>query len=75
MQTFGPVRQLQQNSRYYSGVAPKRTMGELYHVTVQMPVYKEDLDEVIKPTIESLKKAITTYVSRMVVLHQAEQQC
>ena len=68
MQTFGPVRQLQQNSRYYSGVAPKRTMGELYHVTVQMPVYKEDLDEVIKPTIESLKKAITTYVFRLAVL-------
>ena len=62
-QIFGPVRQLQQNSRYYSGIAPKRTMGELHHVTVQMPVDKEDLDEVIKPTIESLKKAITTSVS------------
>ena len=37
-------------------------MGELHHVTVQMPVYKEDLDDVIRPTIESLKKAITTSV-------------
>jgi hypothetical protein len=46
---------------YYSGVAPKRTMGELSHVTIQMPVYKEGLEEVIRPTIESLKKAITTY--------------
>lgn len=36
-------------------------MGELAHVTVQMPVYKESLEEVIMPTITSLKKAITTY--------------
>lgn len=48
-------------SVYYSGVAPRRTMGELMHVTVQLPVYKEGLDEVIKPTITSLKRAITTY--------------
>lgn len=26
-----------------------------------MPVYKEDLEEVIKPTVESLQKAISTY--------------
>lgn len=50
------------NSRYFSGIAPKRTMGELAHVTVQLPVYKESLEEVIMPTIESLKKAITTWV-------------
>lgn len=36
-------------------------MGELAHVTVQLPVYKESLQEVIMPTIASLKKAITTY--------------
>lgn len=36
-------------------------MGELVHVTVQLPVYKESLEEVIMPTIASLKKAITTY--------------
>jgi hypothetical protein len=35
-------------------------MGELSHVTVQLPVYKESLDDVIRPTVESLKKAITT---------------
>ncbi|KAK4689791.1 hypothetical protein P7C73_g331, partial [Tremellales sp. Uapishka_1] len=75
-QIFGPVRQVTQKSRYYSGIAPKRTMGELSHVTVQLPVYKvclsakreflvdttqESLEDVIEPTIESLKKAITTY--------------
>jgi cellulose synthase/poly-beta-1,6-N-acetylglucosamine synthase-like glycosyltransferase len=36
-------------------------MGELSHVTVQLPVYKESLEDVIMPTIESLKRAITTY--------------
>jgi cellulose synthase/poly-beta-1,6-N-acetylglucosamine synthase-like glycosyltransferase len=36
-------------------------MGELAHVTVQLPVYKESLEDVIMPTIASLKKAITTY--------------
>nr|XP_031861885.1 uncharacterized protein CI109_002714 [Kwoniella shandongensis]KAA5528957.1 hypothetical protein CI109_002714 [Kwoniella shandongensis] len=60
-QTFGPIRQVTQKSKYFSGVAPKRTMGELSHVTVKLPVYKESLEEVIQPTIESLKKAITTY--------------
>ena len=59
-QIIGPIRQITSNSYYFSGVAPKRTMGELAHVTVQMPVYKESLEEVIMPTIESLKKAITT---------------
>jgi cellulose synthase/poly-beta-1,6-N-acetylglucosamine synthase-like glycosyltransferase len=36
-------------------------MGELAHVTVQLPVYKESLEDVIIPTVESLKRAITTY--------------
>ncbi|KAE8540333.1 hypothetical protein D1P53_003278 [Cryptococcus gattii VGV] len=40
---------------------PKRTMEVLPHVTVQLPVYKESLEDVIMPTIKSLKKAITTY--------------
>ena len=60
-QILGPIRQVTSNSKYYSGTAPKRTMGELVHVTVQLPVYKESLEEVIMPTIASLKKAITTY--------------
>lgn len=59
-QILGPIRQVTGKSNYFSGVAPKRTMGELAHVTVQMPVYKESLEEVIMPTIESLKRAITT---------------
>lgn len=64
LQCVGPVSQMRENSRYYSGLPPKRLRrdaGPLPHVTVQMPVYKEGLDAVIAPTIESLKTAISTY--------------
>ncbi|WVW78745.1 hypothetical protein I302_100705 [Kwoniella bestiolae CBS 10118] len=60
-QIFGPVAQCHQNSSYYSGKAPTRMTGRLPHITIQMPVYKEGLEGVIIPTVESLKKAITTY--------------
>ncbi|GAK65949.1 glycosyltransferase family 2 protein [Moesziomyces antarcticus] len=60
-QILGPVRQLHQNSRFYSGKAPKRIIGQLPHITIQMPVYKESLEGVLIPTIESVKKAISTY--------------
>lgn len=36
-------------------------MQALPHVTIQMPVYKEGLAAVIKPTVVSLKAAISTY--------------
>lgn len=56
---------MNQNSKYYSGIAPKRLnrdlIGELPHVTIQMPVYKEGLISVIEPTVRSLKAAISTY--------------
>lgn len=55
------------NSKYYSAVAPPRLNaknGPLPHVTIQCPVYKESLDAVIRPTIESLEKAIRTYESQ-----------
>lgn len=61
VQIFGPVRQVTQNSKSFTGVPPKRTAGVLPHVTVQCPVYKEGLKAVIHPTIVSLKKAISTY--------------
>ncbi|XP_014557272.1 hypothetical protein COCVIDRAFT_26122 [Bipolaris victoriae FI3] len=65
-QIFGPTDQMNENSRYYSGKAPKRlhrdTFGApLPHVTVQMPVYKEGLRTVIEPTVRSIKQAISTY--------------
>jgi hypothetical protein len=63
-QIFGPISQLNINSKFYSGIAPRRlnrSHGVLPHVTIQMPVYKEGLVGVIQPTIISLKAAISTY--------------
>ncbi|EST06923.1 hypothetical protein PSEUBRA_003722 [Kalmanozyma brasiliensis GHG001] len=60
-QILGPIRQLHTNSQYFSGKAPTRITGALPHITIQMPVYKESLEGVLMPTIESVKKAISTY--------------
>lgn len=63
-QIFGPVSQMAQNSKFYSGLPPKRLhrdAGPLPHVTIQLPVYKEGLSAVVEPTVESLKAAISTY--------------
>lgn len=65
-QIIGPINQVNQNSKTYSGVAPRvRLSAEngqaLPHVTVQMPVYKEGLRAVIEPTVHSIKAAISTY--------------
>jgi hypothetical protein len=49
------------NSRYYSAIKPRRLTGDLPHVTVQCPVYKETLEAVIAPTVRSVKKAMRTY--------------
>ena len=61
---LGPTNQLNQNSKFYSAqVSPSRVYrsGRLPHVTIQCPVYKESLVNVIQPTISSLKEAISTY--------------
>ena len=61
-QILGPSKQMHENSKYYSGIAPRRLpRGNLPHVTIQCPVYKEGLYSVIDPTIRSLKVAISTY--------------
>jgi hypothetical protein len=63
-QIFGPISQLNINSKFYSGKAPRRLTRyyqALPHVTIQMPVYKEGLVAVLAPTIKSLKAAISTY--------------
>ena len=61
-QLFGPTDQMNQNSKYYSGKAPCRlSRGDLPHVTIQCPVYKEGLWSVIDPTVKSLKAAMATY--------------
>jgi len=65
-QILGPISNCLSNSRYYSGVAPNirkaYQMGfDPPHITIQMPVYKEGLNAVIRPTVESLKEAISHY--------------
>ena len=59
---FGPTQQMRSNSRFYSNNrSPRLRTDELPHVTIQCPVYKEGLSEVIRPTIQSVKQAISTY--------------
>lgn len=62
---IGPIAHVYQNSKYYSAIPPpappKGTTEELPHITVQMPVYKESLEQTIAPSIESIKKAMQTY--------------
>ena len=61
-QIFGPTHQMKDNTKYYSGERPRRITPEvLPHVTIQCPVYKEDLHKTITPTVHSLKQAISTY--------------
>lgn len=61
-QLFGPSKQMNENSKFFSGIAPARVLrGDLPHVTIQCPVYKEGLYSVIDPTVKSLKAAISTY--------------
>ena len=61
-QLLGPTRQMVQNSKFYSGLRPRRLVGgDLPHLTIQCPVYKEGLYSVIDPTMKSLKAAIATY--------------
>jgi hypothetical protein len=49
------------NSKYYSAIPPIRLTGDLPHVTIQCPVYKEGLASVIAPTVKSVKQAMLTY--------------
>ncbi|KAK9324902.1 glycosyl transferase family group 2-domain-containing protein [Lipomyces orientalis] len=64
MQLLGPVAQMYTNSSTFSAVKPPRLSAskvQLPHVTIQCPVYKESLEGVIHPTMQSLLTAITTY--------------
>lgn len=63
LQIVGPITHLQTNSKFYSATRPKTTIARsnLPHVTIQCPVYKEDLWDVIDPTIQSCRAAIATY--------------
>jgi len=58
---IGPISQMNMNSKHYSAVTVPRLTRNLPHVTIQCPVYKESLEEVIMPTVQSIKQAISTY--------------
>ncbi|GAA5885467.1 hypothetical protein JCM6882_009630 [Rhodosporidiobolus microsporus] len=62
VQFVAPVGVLGENSLYFSAKPPPRNItGPLPHITIMMPVYKESLEEVLVPTIESVSQAIRTY--------------
>jgi hypothetical protein len=68
-QAIGPTGYLKMNSRFYSAKKPnlQRAIAKGFTpptITIQMPVYKEKLEEVILPTVTSLKAAISYYESR-----------
>ncbi|KAF8962847.1 glycosyl transferase family group 2-domain-containing protein [Flammula alnicola] len=61
---IGPIAQYHENSRYYSAVRPEPIPEVdrcLPHITVEMPVYKESLEDTIALSVFSLKKAMQTY--------------
>ncbi|KAF5339551.1 hypothetical protein D9611_011423 [Ephemerocybe angulata] len=61
---LGPIAHFHSNSKYYSAIKPRPNKAvdmNLPHVTIQMPVYKESLEQVLAPSIRSLKKAMQTY--------------
>ena len=58
---IGPVRQMNINSKHYSAKTSPRLTRDLPHITIQCPVYKEGLATVIAGTIQSVKRAISTY--------------
>ncbi|KAJ7758797.1 glycosyl transferase family group 2-domain-containing protein [Mycena maculata] len=60
----GPVAQYHENSRYYSAIRPepnREVDSQLPHVTIELPVYTESLEETITPSVFSIKKAMQTY--------------
>ncbi|KAH9979496.1 glycosyl transferase family group 2-domain-containing protein [Lactifluus volemus] len=62
--SLGPVAQYHENSKYYSAVKPaphKEVDAHLPHITIELPVYKESLEQTITPSVMSLKKAMQTY--------------
>lgn len=61
-QIWGPIQQLDRNSKYYSACRPSQLQNStLPHLTIQCPVYKEGLQAVIAPTVRSLKRAMAFY--------------
>ncbi|KAF9448412.1 hypothetical protein P691DRAFT_759933 [Macrolepiota fuliginosa MF-IS2] len=61
---IGPVAQYHENSRYYSSRKPVPNPdvdSRLPHITIEMPVYKESLEDTISKSVYHIKKAMQTY--------------
>ena len=55
--SFGPVAQYHENSKYYSAVKPaanKAIDAHLPHITVELPVYRESLSKTMSVPISHL---------------------
>jgi hypothetical protein len=68
-EVFGPITGVKSNSRFHSAIKPNlsqaRAMGFTPStITIQMPIYTESLEGVVKPTVASLQAAISYYESR-----------
>lgn len=68
-ETFGPITGIKSNSRFHSAIKPDlaqaRALGfQPTCITIQMPIYTESLEGVVKPTVASLQAAISYYESR-----------
>ncbi|KAF2032045.1 hypothetical protein EK21DRAFT_61793 [Setomelanomma holmii] len=68
-ETIGPITGITSNSRFHSAIKPDlgqaRALGfQPTCITIQMPIYTESLEGVVKPTVASLQAAISYYESR-----------
>lgn len=68
-QLIGPIGSIKTNSRFYSAIKPNLAQARALGftpppITIQMPIYTESLEGVVKPTVTSLQAAISYYESR-----------
>ncbi|KAH7390820.1 glycosyl transferase family group 2-domain-containing protein, partial [Phaeosphaeria sp. MPI-PUGE-AT-0046c] len=65
----GPITGVTSNSRFHSAIKPSLALARAQGmgappITIQMPIYTESLEGVVKPTVASLQAAISYYESR-----------
>ncbi|KAF2820258.1 hypothetical protein CC86DRAFT_459765 [Ophiobolus disseminans] len=68
-EVIGPVTGVKSNSRFHSAIKPDLRLARARGfqpppITIQMPIYTESLEGVVKPTVASLQAAISYYESR-----------
>eukprot|EP00877_Chromochloris_zofingiensis_P008744 jgi/Chrzof1/4122/UNPLg00787.t1 len=62
---LGSNKRLDKNAQHYSAIKTPIPKGsKLPQIVVQMPVYKESLDEVISKTFFNVSKAVQHYISK-----------